>query len=196
MNLTFRLRPGDGQGPDAYLGRQPSFRTMPRFMVHETGVHFVDVFRVVLGRPIAVTADLRRLNPAIAGEDAGHVLFDHGNGVRSLLDANRLADHAAPDRRRAMGEALVEGTEGTLTLTGDGAVGLRPFGADATDPLLPAIDRPGFGGDCVRALQAHVVAHLIDGTALENAAADYLAVMETEAAIYRAAGEGRRIALA
>ncbi|MEP5155529.1 Gfo/Idh/MocA family oxidoreductase, partial [Planktotalea sp.] len=29
----FALRPGDGQGADAYLARQPSFRGMPRFLV-------------------------------------------------------------------------------------------------------------------------------------------------------------------
>jgi predicted dehydrogenase len=32
-SLSFRSRPGDGWGPDAYLGRQPYFRTMPRFLI-------------------------------------------------------------------------------------------------------------------------------------------------------------------
>jgi len=36
QNATFRLRPGDGQGPNAYLDRQPYFQKMPRFLVHET----------------------------------------------------------------------------------------------------------------------------------------------------------------
>ena len=30
----FRLRPGDGQGPEAYLDRQPYFQTMERFLIH------------------------------------------------------------------------------------------------------------------------------------------------------------------
>ena len=30
-NLSFRLRPGDGQGPRAYLDRQPYFQQMSRF---------------------------------------------------------------------------------------------------------------------------------------------------------------------
>jgi predicted dehydrogenase len=74
--VTFRLRPGDGQGPDAYLSRQPYFQKMERFLVHETGVHWIDTYRYLFGNPSAVFADLRKLNPAIAGEDAGMMIFD------------------------------------------------------------------------------------------------------------------------
>ena len=69
--VTFRLRPGDGQGPEAYLERQPYFQTMERFLVHETAIHLIDTFRYLFGDVSHVYADLRRLNPVIAGEDAG-----------------------------------------------------------------------------------------------------------------------------
>ena len=72
--ITFRLRPGDGQGPRAYLERQPYFQAMPLFLVRETAVHFIDTFRYLMGEVVAVTARLRRLNPVIAGEDSG---LDH-----------------------------------------------------------------------------------------------------------------------
>jgi len=39
LQATFRLRPGDGQGPRAYLDRQPYFQQMERFLIHETAVH-------------------------------------------------------------------------------------------------------------------------------------------------------------
>ena len=64
---SFRLRPGDGQGPAAYLDRQPYFQSMERFLVHETAIHFIDTFRYLLGEPESVYADLQRLNPAILG---------------------------------------------------------------------------------------------------------------------------------
>ena len=51
QQFVFRLRPGDGQGADAYLERQPYFREMPRLLIRETGVHFADVFRYLLGMP-------------------------------------------------------------------------------------------------------------------------------------------------
>jgi predicted dehydrogenase len=192
---TFRLRPGDGQGSRAYLDRQPYFQQMERFLVHETAVHWIDTFRFLLGNPTGVYADLRRVNPAIAGEDAGYVLFDHPNGARALFDGNRHLDHAADNLRRTMGEALFEGTRGSIALTGDGAVRLRPFGSREVSLLLPPDRWEGFGGDCVHSLQNHVVAGLLDHAPLENEASDYLKVIAIEEAIYRSAGEGRKIRL-
>lgn len=193
LQLTFRLRTGDGQGPEAYLDRQPYFQTMPKLLIHETGVHWVDTFRYLLGEPEAVYADLRKLNPVIAGEDAGYFVFDYANGVRALFDGNRLLDHAAENCRTTLGEALVEGTRGTLTLSGDGSVNLRHFGSVEDSVLLPARDWEGFGGDCVKNLNCHVVEGLLDGKPLENEASDYLKVIAIEQAIYESDRQGRKI---
>lgn len=195
QQVTFRLRPGDGQGPDAYLARQPYFQKMTRFLVRETAVHWVDTFRFLLGDPFAVYADLRRINGAIAGEDAGYILFDHPNGVRALFDGNRHLDHAADNLRRTMGEALFEGTGGTITLGGDGAVHLRPFGSCDVRVLLGPDTWEGFGGDCVHALQSHVVRFILDRAAPENRASEYLTVERIEAAIYASADSGCKLPL-
>ncbi|WP_108816792.1 Gfo/Idh/MocA family protein [Loktanella sp. Alg231-35] len=193
--ITFRLRPGDGQGAEAYLDRQPYFQDMPRFLVHETAVHWVDTFRYLLGNPLSVYADLRRENPVIAGEDAGYILLDHPNGVRALFDGNRTLDHAADNLRRTMGEALVEGTQGTISLSGDGSVWLRKFHTQTQTALLHADTWDSFGGDCVHALQSHVVSGILHGTALENTARDYLEVVEIETAVYASSEAGRKIEL-
>ena len=190
LQLTFRLRPGDGQGPDAYLDRQPYFQQMPRFLVHETAVHWIDTFRFLMGPPSRVFADLRRMNPVIAGEDAGHILFDCGNGARAMFDGNRLLDHAAVNTRCTMGEALVEGTEGTIVLHGDGSVHRREFGQTDAVEVLPPTTHQGFGGDCVYHLQSHVVAALQGRGQLENTAEEYLPVMSIEDAIYRSSSQG------
>ncbi|SNS93681.1 Gfo/Idh/MocA family protein [Antarctobacter heliothermus] len=195
LQITFRLRPGDGQGPDAYLDRQPYFQQMPRFLVHETAVHWIDTFRYLLGAPSAVYADLRQVNPVIAGEDAGYILFDFPTGARALFDGNRLLDHAATNTRCTMGEALVEGTTGTLTLTGDGALHLRHFGTQESACILPPDTSGTFGGDCVFALQSHVVSCLRSGAHPENTARAYLPVIATEFAIYSSASEGRKLDL-
>ena len=194
--MTFRLRPGDGQGPRAYLDRQPYFQQMPRFLVRETAVHWIDTFRFLLGDPDAVYADLRRINPVIEGEDAGIILSDHpSSGARALFDGNRHLDHPTDNHRRTMGEALLEGSRATLALTGDGAVHLRRHGHQTSTQILGPDPWDGFGGDCVHRLQRHVICGLWDGTALENTAADYLTVRRTEDAIYRSAKEGRKLAL-
>ena len=187
LQATFRLRPGDGQGPQAYLDRQPYFQTMERFLVHETAVHWIDTFRFLFGQPSAVYADLRKVNQVIAGEDAGYILFDHPGGVRSIFDGNRSIDHAAENHRLTLGEGLFEGTEGVISLKGDGSLWLRRKGATEPHALMPAQQWMGFGGDCVHALQSHVVAHLRQGAPLENTARDYLKVIAIEEAIYASA---------
>ncbi|WP_206057162.1 Gfo/Idh/MocA family oxidoreductase [Nitratireductor sp. XY-223] len=195
QQFTFRLRTGDGQGSDAYLDRQPYFQEMPRLLVHETGVHWIDVFRFVAGEPDAVYADLRKLNPVIAGEDAGHILLDYRSGARCLFDGNRLLDHAAENRMLTLGEGLVEGTDGTLTLHGDGSVRFRRFGSHAETTLLEAQNYQGFGGDCVYALQKHVIDGLVHGTPIENRAEDYLENIRIVDAVYRSNDTGARIDL-
>jgi predicted dehydrogenase len=195
LQACFRLRPGDGQGVDAYTARQPYFRAMERFLIHETGVHFIDTFRFLFGDPSAVYADLRRVNPEIAGEDAGYVVFEHPGEVRSVFDGNRCLDHPAENTRCTMGEGLFEGTEGTLTLLGDGRVHLRRFGQIDTVELLAPDSTGLFGGDCTHLLQAHVAQALATGDTPENLASDYLRVIEIEQAIYASAEQGRRITL-
>lgn len=198
MQIAFRHRPGDGQGADAYLARQPYFRTMPRFLVREAGIHFIDTFRFLFGEITAVTADLRRLNPAIAGEDAAVLLLDFAGGRRGLYDGNRLLDHPAEDARLTHGTMLVEGTEGALRLAGDGRLFHRRRGAREEAELPVVIDtRPdATGGGSVEALQAHVLRHLRDGAPVENAARAYLANLRVEEAAYVSAATGRRITLA
>lgn len=193
--ISFNLRPGDGQGARAYLDRQPYFQQMPRFLVHETAVHFVDVFRFLLGEPDWVMADLRRLNPAIAGEDAGIIVLGYADGRRAVFDGNRLADHAAPNRRLTMGEGLAEGADGTVKLTGDGALSFRAHGTDAWTPIPVEIRDGRFGGGCVEALQAHVLECLARGTRPENSARAYLANLRIVDAIYEANETGARVEL-
>ncbi|WP_281825767.1 Gfo/Idh/MocA family protein [Jannaschia rubra] len=193
LTLSFRLRPGDGRGPDAYLARQPYFRDMPRFLIHETGVHYIDVFRFLLGTPDGVYADLRRLNPAIRGEDAGYLILDYGAGAQAMLDGNRLSDFDTDDPRRTFGEALLEGDAGALHLTGDGAVTFRATGTRERHVLLAARNWPGFAGDCVHALQSHAVAALEGRGGFENTARDYLTVIALVELAYASAGCGARL---
>lgn len=190
QQISFRLRPGDGQGADAYLSRQPYFQKMKRFLIHETAVHWVDVFRYLLGEPEAVFADLRQMNPSIAGEDAGTVLFRYADGVRACFDGNRLLDHRAANTRCTMGEGVFEGTRGSLSLWGDGSVTHRAFGALDAVQVAPPFDGHSFGGDCVHALQAHVVAGLARAQDFENTAESYLQVLKAEATIYASADAG------
>lgn len=193
-SIAFRMRPGDGQGAEAYLDRQPYFRSMPRFLMHETGIHFIDTFRYLMGEIVGVSARLRRINDAIAGEDAGTVMFEFDSRATGLFDGNRLNEHAARDKRLTMGEMWLEGEGGVLRLDGDGGLHWQPHGGEER-PHAYEWSREGFAGDCVGALQRHVVAHLRDGAPIENTGRAYLRNLQIEEAVYRAAEQGCWIAL-
>ncbi|MCZ2720837.1 Gfo/Idh/MocA family oxidoreductase [Marinomonas sp. 15G1-11] len=192
-NLGFRLRPGDGQGEDAYLARQPYFRDMERFLIHETGIHWVDVFRYLLGEVESVYADLQQLNPVINGEDAGIVLFRFADNIRATFDGNRLADHAAENMRLTMGEMQIEGSKGSLKLEGNGKISTRKTGESTWTPHEYAFSTLNFGGDCVYNLQKHVVEHIINSSELHNSAHDYMTNIKIEDWIYQSASLGKRI---
>lgn len=192
--ITFRLRTGDGQGPDAYMERQPYFQQMPRLLVRETGVHYVDTFRYLLGDIVAVTARLRRLNPHIVGEDAATVIFEFANDRQGLFDGNRLNDHPATNPRNTMGEMWLEGERGVMRLDGEARLWWKPH---HEPEAIHAYARGGegpFGGAC-QALQAHVLCHLCHGTPLENQARHYLDVLRVQEAIYASHASGQRIVL-
>ncbi len=192
--ISMRLRPGDGQGANAYLSRQPYFQNMPRFLVHETAIHWIDTFRFLMGEVSGVFARLERLNPVIAGEDAGVIVFSFENGSSGIFDGNRLNDHVSDDPRRTMGEMWLEGSAGVLRLDGAARLWWKPHGEAEVEHSYSWQDR-GFAGDAVFAVQAHVVAHLRDAAPLENSGRDYLRNLDVEEAVYRSNEEGRWIDL-
>ena len=167
---------------------------MPRLLIHETGVHFIDLFRWLFGDVTSVYADLRQLNPVLKGEDAGLLILEHATGIRAIFDGNRLADHVSDAPRRTMGEMRIEGEGGVLMLDGQGQVTFRAFGAQDTEVVpLPFEPDDSFGGGCVAALNAHVVDGLKGRCAFENTARDYLPVMDITERAYASAETGRKL---
>lgn len=195
FEVRFNLRPGDGQGPSAYMERQPYFQQQKRFLIQETGVHFIDVFRYLFGDITGLFARLSQLNPVIAGEDAGVVLMEFSGGVRGVLNGNRLVDHASDNPRRTMGEMVIEGSLGTLSLDGYGSIRHRSHGDEVSVECDYRFDDIDFGGDCVYQMNRHVIDHLLSGTALENDASAYLVNREIEEAVYRSHESGAWVAV-
>ena len=183
--VSFRMRPGDGQGEKAYLERQPYFQKMEQFLIHETAIHLIDVFRFLFGDIKSVFANLSRLNPCIKGEDAGIVFFEFINGIRGVFDGNRLSDHIAADRRLTIGEMLIEGSMGTLRLNGNGEIFTRRFGDNIEKKVSYKWIKKGFAGDSVFQCQKHLLDHFLKGEKLINSAEEYLDNLKAEDYIYK-----------
>ena len=191
--VSFRMRPGDGQGKDAYLSRQPYFQKMERFMIHETGIHIIDVYRYLFGDIKSIFAKLSQLNDHIKGEDAGIVFFEFESGVRGLFDGNRLSDHIAIDRRLTIGEMLIEGSKGSLRLNGNGKIFYRKFSENKEKEIVYKWHDIGFAGDSVFYYQKHLLDHFVNGQILNNEAKDYIENLIIEDLIYKSNERGRLI---
>ncbi|MCG8653900.1 MAG: Gfo/Idh/MocA family oxidoreductase [Pirellulales bacterium] len=182
--LSFQCRTGDGWQPDAYMARQPYFREMPQLLIFETGVHFVDTFRFLLGEISGVYASLRRLNADIQGEDAATVMFEFASGAVGIWDGNRYNESNTQDARLTFGEATIEGSGGSIRLYNSGRLTVQPLGEQERE-VPYSWRRHGFAGDCVLATQQHFVDCLRRRQPFETGGAEYLKTLTIVEAIYQ-----------
>lgn len=192
QTLSMQTRLGDGWGPEAYLARQPYFRTMPRLLIHETGIHFIDVFQFLAGPVTEVYAVTRRMNPVIAGEDAVQLTLRFSSGAVGVWDADRYHESTATDPRYTFGRLRVESDRGTLRLDEEGRLWIKPLGEPEREHRYPH-ERRGFAGDCVLATQQHFIDCLSSGEEFETSGERYLSNLRVETAAYRSAEVNRPV---
>ena len=189
-HIHVMTRLGDGWGERAYLDRQPFFREYPRLLIYETGVHFIDTFRFLLGEVTQVFARIKRLNPVIRGEDAAQLLLSFKSGATALWDANRYNETELADPRFTFGEVSIDATGGHVTLDGESNLRMKRLGEPAVD-VAYAREKRNFGGDCVYRLQRHFVESMQSGEPFESTGEDYLRTMQVVFEAYASADTHR-----
>jgi predicted dehydrogenase len=186
ISVYHTLRTGDGIGPQAYAA-QPYFRTMPRFLLLETGIHYLDTYRFLFGEPNLLSCQIRRCNPAIAGEDAALLTLQFPSGISVTWDANR----ATPTERQKPpfnGTMRIEGSRGILDVDSDGRMTITRTGAA---PVEHGYTIPkGYRGGSVAAALQHFVDRLHDNAPFETSGLDYLRTTRLVFAAYEAAETG------
>ncbi len=190
--IRLQIRTGDGWGDDAYLDRQPYFQTMPRLFIYETGIHYIDVFRFLMGEISSVYARLRKLNGVIAGEDCALVLFDFENGTQGVLDGNRYNEPNYPDPRYTFGRTLVEGNKGSIRLYYDGRLTVQLLGEEEKE-IEYKHENKNFASDCVYATQRHFVHCIKNNLPFETDATEYLKNLQVQEAIYESSAQRKEI---
>jgi predicted dehydrogenase len=187
FHTVFTMRTGDGRGPEPYPV-QPYFRKMPRFLLQETGVHFLDTWRFLLGEIRSVSCRLERLNPLIEGEDYALVQADFEGGAHGIFDANRLTGPVpAPT---AMATFRLETDRAVLLMDAEGGITIADPGGPAR---VHEYARPttGYKGDSVLATCRHQIECLVSGKPGESEGAAYLKTVAAVEACYRSARSGR-----
>jgi D-apiose dehydrogenase len=193
-HIHFLMRMGDGWGENPYSPRQPFFREYPRLLIYETGVHFIDTFRFLLGSVNSVFAHVRRLNPLICGEDAVRLLLTFDSGASALWDANRYNEAETETPRFTFGELRVDATQGHLTMDTAADMRVKVLGEPAQS-VSYARENKNFAGDCVYFLQRHFVDCMLSGEEFESNGGDYLQTIKVVEAAYDSARTAQVVAL-
>lgn len=184
FTINVRMRMGDGWQEDAYMNRQPYFREMERLLIYETGIHFIDVFRYLVGEITSVNAKLKKLNTNIRGEDFAWVNFEFENGALGFLDANRYNESTAENPRLTFGYWQIDGNKGSLRLYEDGKITVQKLGQRERGQQYTFEDK-NFAGDCVYLTQLHFVEALLSKEEFETGVSDYLKNLKIQEAIYQ-----------
>ena len=197
FQVGFRMRTGDGRGPEPYQ-IQPYFRAMERLLLYETVVHFLDTFRFLAGEMSTVFCQTQRINPVIRGEDCALVQVSFARGAKGLIDANRISGAFPPEI--AFGELRIEGERAMARVAPDGNIFVTEYGQpEAVHSFTlsnQALSKQGYRGDSVKALQEHCAECLLTGAQAESEGADYLRTAEAVYACYRSAETGQPVGLA
>ncbi len=183
LNTLWRMRMGDGWQSNAYLDRQPYFREMPRLLIFETGIHMIDTLRYYFGEPLTVYAKLKKLNPAIKGEDTGMVFLEFEGGNDAILDMSRYHESDAENPRLTFGEITIEGQLGKINLHPDGTIMIKKHGEPAYQHQYH-FEPINFAGDCVFATQKHFVECLLYNGEFETSVGGYLRNIRVQEGIY------------
>jgi predicted dehydrogenase len=183
FHLGFHMRVGDGRGTEAYSA-QPYFREMPRLLIYETAVHFLDTFRYLAGEIETVFCTTQRINAHIRGEDVALIHTRFANGTNGLIDANRIS--GVVPSPVAFGTLTVEGERAALRMSPDGDLFLTDYG---NEEQPHAYDKPqiGYKGDSVKAAQQHYADCLRSGQPCESEGEAYLPTVEAVHACYESA---------
>jgi predicted dehydrogenase len=108
---------------------QPFFRTMPKLLFYEMGVHWYDTWRFLFGTPQRLYSETTRVSPHVIGEDSGIVVlgYDDFYGFLDMSWATRqklgseVTEEVGPEHLEQM---IIEGEKGTLKLYHNGKITL------------------------------------------------------------------------
>ncbi len=174
---------------------QPYFADMPRLIVYEMIIHWIDAARFLFGEIATVYARLTKINPAIAGEDVALLVLTHSGGVTTCLDHSWGTAPERPEQRRREGNLLIEGRDGSYRFDDEPGVLVR-LGLDGDEAVIGRYKATGdpflaaFAG-CI----GHFAACLRTGAPFESPAEDNLRTLAATLAAYDSAAGNQVVRL-
>ncbi len=174
--------------PAPNFGDQSYFRDMPRLVVFENGVHYLDTARFLIGEPQEIYAHVRRISPEIAGDDFAILLLRLGD-LSCLVDVG-WCSLPVENADVTWYEARMEGSLGTIILRKNGVLTLY----SDKDQQSWSFSKDTIFRSFV-ATQRHFIECLASNKTPETSGTETIKTMTMVLAAYQSAEEGRVVKL-
>ena len=112
-----------------FVSAQAYLANMPKLILYEMGVHYLDTFRYLFGEPEAVTTRLHHISPLMQGEDVQIILLSYPE-MTALIDSSWASvpvpgwDIPLDGREALIARLEIDGPLGTIFLGPDGILHL------------------------------------------------------------------------
>jgi len=172
--------------------RQGYLAEMPRLIVYEMGVHYLDTLRFLFGEPDTVYARLHHVSPHVKGEDVQLITLGY-TGLTCQINTSWASvpvpgpDEVEKGDRVGSPPIEIDGVQGTLVYDRDSVLHLFTDGGHERWPLLREDGQPGPAA----AAQQHFIDCLERGAEFETSGAETLKTMALVYACYLSADQGR-----
>ncbi len=178
---------------------QPFFRTMPKLLFYEMGVHWFDTWRFLFGTPKRLYAEIQRNSPHIVGEDSGIVVLGHDEGFYGYLDMSwstrQKLDRPLSDKVEAvhLEQLIIDGENGTLKMYTSGRITVVNKEGTAERTLLETSELDH--EESHFKLQSHYINCLNTGLPFQTSGADNLKTLRMAFGVYDSAARHMPIVL-
>ncbi|MCK4517005.1 MAG: Gfo/Idh/MocA family oxidoreductase, partial [Spirochaetaceae bacterium] len=165
---------------------QPFFAEIPRLVIYELGVHYLDTLRYLFGEALSLYCRSKRVCADISGEELAVITVEM-NGLTAVLDLSWASIPAYGCKSKvSWGEYTVEGTRGTLHVRTDGLLRLITDNEEKRFSFPEDSELLGY-----RAAQAHFIDCLRNGSEPETSGSETLKTMELVFGSYDSAAGNR-----
>ena len=187
IHVRVRMTLPEFEHAQAYLA------DMPRLIVYEVGVHYLDTCRFLFGEPDSIFARLHHVSPYVRGEDVQLIAVGYGD-LTCLINTSWASVPVPGLDKPVAGESFraprleIDGTQGTLSLNCDGSMHLFTDN-DHKQCQFPRDAVP----ESHIAAQQHFFDCLESGAEFETNGPETLRTLALVEACYLSAEEGRAV---
>ncbi len=114
---------------------QPFLAKLEQFILTDIGSHVLDITRFLFGEAQTLYCQTARINPKIKGEDVANVLMKMQSGLTCYVEMSYASLLEKEDFPQTL--VLVEGQEGSISLTSDFEIKITTKSGTVSEIVLP-----------------------------------------------------------